>query len=136
MSFIEVEGLSEVQEGKIHPEGMVDLRVDDAEQYTNDKGRDVIRCRIRIEEEGEWMPFMHFLAMPMEEDDQDKRKTIIRSMKRFLYWFNVPMEDNGFAVEDITGCTANLMIIQQESQDETSDDMFNALKLPRVPNAE
>lgn len=131
MSFIQLNDMNEVQELKLAPEGEYALAITDQEFYTNDKGRDIVRCRIEFEDHDEFAGFTHWLALPSKKLDEDEEKytRMMRNTKRFLTLWGVSM-DNGFDPSDLQGarCIAG---VGQRTNDETGD-VYNELKVPRI----
>ncbi len=140
MSFIELDGFGDVKEGKVHPEGPADLRITKVEEDTSKKGRAMIVCTIAFEDGDEdYIPVREYLSLPREGDEEDTRKALMRNIKRFLAAFGVPFERNGFNIADLPGCTARLMVRQEEPEDESQKAagvMYNRVNYPKLKDEE
>lgn len=135
MSFIELDGLGDVKESQLHPEGPANLRISFVgDPYQNDKGRTVIKCVCQIEEEGDWLPVNHFLALPMASDEEDTKDALMRNTARFLHLVSCPMEDNGFDPSDMVGAAFQANLTQSEPTSEGA--IYNNIVLPRLPAEE
>jgi hypothetical protein len=135
MSFIELDGLGEVKESQLHPEGPANLAISFVgEPYQNDKGRTVIKVVCQIEEEGDWMAVNHFLALPMGDDEESTKEALMRNTARFLHLVGCPIENNGFDPNDMAGTRfqANLM----QSEPSADGVVYNNIVLPRLPQEE
>lgn len=134
MSFIEVDGLGNVKEPTVHPEGPAQLRVIHVgEPYNSPKsGRLVVQVMHEIEEAGDWQPVNHYLTFPMEGDEDNTKSLMMLGLARYLHAAGAPMEGNGFDPNDLNGLSFQAYLIQSEPND--NGDVFNNIKLPRLPN--
>jgi len=138
MGFIQLKGIDEVQELELAPEGEYSLSITDAEYYTNDSGRGVIRCRIEFEDHDNFSGFNHWVALPDNELDnpdnddkgQEKMTRMMRGVKRFLHLWGVEPGADGFDPADLNGASA-MANVGQTTNDETGD-VFNDLRVPRI----
>lgn len=131
MSFIEMEGIDDVKEAEIQPEGEYNLVITSVTEGRNkDNNRDMIKCRLEFADYPEAQSILHQIALPNEEDDKDKRKFMLLMLKRFLAVFGVQMEGGGFEVEDLQGATG-ICKVKVDRPDGFDDDV-NQLVLPKL----
>ena len=117
MAFIEV-AISEAVAKEAMPEGSYNLVITDAQPYHNDNsGKDSIQCSIGFEDHVEASNITHFIALPHESDDAEKRNNKLLGLRKFLEKFSVAFEETGFNVEDLNGARA-FMFVKQEVDDE------------------
>jgi len=136
MPFIEVKGLGDDYEDVPVAEGRYNLRITDArDQLAKDGESAQILTIVAIEstEDGEALEdnvasVFHYLTFPKASDDVDAVRTKMRMNTRFLKAFNVPFEADGFASEDMPGCTACLLLTQAEWE----GNLRNEIVLPKV----
>lgn len=128
MTFIEMPGLDDAKEAKVAPEGLYDLCIVSAR--INDKdGKKSILTTIEIEGEPDYANVFHYIALPHESDEDDKRKFKNLMAKRFLHQFGVPME-GGVDMEQLVGCRASGAKLVQE---EYEGNLSNKLQVNRLP---
>jgi hypothetical protein len=131
MSFLEVSGLGDDYEDKPVPEGEYTVRVDNIEEKTAKDGKSPqVMCMIKVEDSDytDAATIFHYLTFPSESDDADKRRTKMRMNTRFLIKFGVPFEKKGFNAEDIIGCTATVLLKQEEYE----GAIKNSIQLPAL----
>lgn len=140
MPFIEM-ALGDVGEQYAAPSGTYDLVVLKAEEAASRAAKEehgddaepnmlVVTIGIQSDEHPDAAPFRAWFTYPDGGDYDDMR---IREIKRFLYWFNVPMEGNGFNTEDIEGATAQGIQVEK-SVNEQSGREFNEMVLDPIPS--
>ena len=143
MSFIELEGMNDLKEPTLAPDGEYALMITSAElkDSRNSPGRGVIHCRIEFEDHDDYQSFMHWVALPSRqldidqnpdgpEEGQKKYNRMMLGVKRFLTLFNVPME-NGFNVEELSGARTVAGVTQEAREDDESQ-INQRLVVPRV----
>jgi len=117
MAFIEV-AIGEAVQKEAMPEGSYNLVVTEAKPYHNDNsGKDSIECSIGFEDHIEAANIKHFIALPHESDEAEKRNNKLLGLKKFLEKFGVPFEDTGLNIEDINGARARIFV-EQETDEE------------------
>jgi len=129
MSFIQLEGLNEVAEPQIQPEGSYDLVISDVEDYVNDNGRTIIRLRLEFEGNDEAASFLYWISLPKEDDEIETQKLLLLSTKRCLAAFGISIDD-GFDPSDLVGATGNSAVSVEIP--EGMDNEVNVLKLPKL----
>lgn len=146
MPFVAISGLDDVQEEKPVPEGAYDLRI--VNVATTDKEgnpmlskgedgkpkRSMIRCDIRIEDENypDARLINHFLVFPVESDEDQTRKLMLRGIKRFLSAFGVEWTSQGFDPEELEGQTASNILVKLVANPREAGSFQNELQLPRL----
>ena len=137
MSFLKIEGLGDAKEPQLLPECKTTLVVADVHSYQSDKnGRTICRIRHDVQDErfDEANNIMHWLSFPMEEDEPETVKLLVRGLKRYLVMAGITFEAEGFNEEDLYGATFEAQILQEESEE--SGEIFNKIKLPRLAQDE
>lgn len=132
MSFVELgTEFGDTQEAQVVPEGRYDLTAQSIE-YTNTSEKHNIRVIITHDDppNENTAPIFHYLALPKADDEDEKRKVKMLMTKRFLHWFGVPFEGNGFDMNDIPGCSASKMPVTLENYEGRDQ---NKLDLPMLP---
>ena len=141
MPFVTVEGLDELQDEKLSPEGSYSLLIvaaTDKDKQGNDllsKGEDgkpkrkMVRVSIRNEDLEDASLINHMLVFPVEEDEKQTRTLLMRNIKRFLTVFNVPIA-GGFNVDDLEGARGECLVALEERNDKKGE-FQNVLKLPK-----
>lgn len=143
MSFMQLDGINDLREPTMAPEGEYALMITHAEvkDSKNSPGREVIHCRIEFTDHDEYASFMHWVAMPSKKLDIDEnsdgpeegKKKYTRmalGVKRFLNLFSIAMDD-GFATEDLMGACAIAGVAQEERSDDPSK-VNQRLIVPRI----
>lgn len=131
MSFLEIEGLGDDYEDKAVPEGEYTVRIDNVEEKTAKDGKSPqLMVMLKIEGEGGKgaATIFHYLTFPSPDDDDDKRRTKMRMNGRFLRKFGVAFEKKGFNSEDMIGCSATVLLKQEEYE----GAIKNSINLPQV----
>lgn len=135
MSFIQLNGLNDVQPPEVHPEARAPLCIIDA-KVTEKDGKTNIRVLLEIEEPHptvgrSWANVFHYVSLPNSNDDADKVQTKLRMAKQFFKQFGVPFDD-GLNVEEMVGCRSegNLTVEEYEGQ------LSNKLKTDPLPRGE
>lgn len=137
MGFMEVADLNEDYEDHPVEEGAYDLRIIKAtEGLTKNGDRTMITVVIAVDgEDGVGASsIFHYICFPKSDDEDSTRRLMMQGITRFLKTFDVPMDDTGFDVEDMVGCTANNVLVKQDSRELADGTIFtsNVLSLPRV----
>lgn len=112
MSFIEVPIADGVEKSAV-PEGAYQVVIAKVDPYRSDAGNDSIRCILEIEGQPEAAAVFHYLSLPNDTDESDKRNTKLVMMKQFLEIMGVPFEGNGFNTEDLLGASAKVYLNNQ-----------------------
>lgn len=117
MTFLNLNGINDVQPPEVHPEARVPLCIVDA-KVTEKDGKTNIRCILSIEEPHptagrEWANLFHYVSMPTDKDDADKVQTKLRMAKQFFIQAGIPF-DNGVNVEEMVGCRFEGNIVLDE----------------------
>ena len=128
MSFIEMPGLEDAKEAVAVPEGKYDLCVIDA-QITDKDGKKSLRLIMEIEGETDAGNVFHYIGLPHEDDDGDKKKTKMLFARRFFHQFGINT-DGGFELESIVGSRATAAMVTQE---EWEGDLRNNYKPNKLP---
>ena len=131
MTFIDMPGLEDAKEPVAVPEGKYDLCIIDA-KLTEKEGKKSVRLIMEIEGEPEAGNVFHYVGLPAEDDDADKRKTKMLFARRFFNQFNINT-DGGFEMEQLVGSRASAAMILQE---EYEGDLRNSLKTNKLPTEE
>jgi len=136
MSFIEIRGIEDVKEPQIAPEDTYDLVIDDVKGGMKE-GTDIHQIRVRIQIENadpeiEYAAIFHYLTGIGADDDEEKAKFKMLSIKRFLALVGVDIVDSGFNEEDLMGCRFRAKLTQEEYQGNIS----NRVLVPRLENEE
>jgi len=129
MSFIEMPGLEDAKEAVAVPEGKYDLCVIQAD-LTEKEGRKSVRMILEIEGEEDAGNIFHYIGLPGEDDDADKRKSKMLFARRFFNQFGINT-DGGFEMEQLVGARATAAMVVQ---DEYEGDLRNSLKTNRLPS--
>lgn len=135
MSFVDLgTEFGDAQESEVVPEGRYNLTARDIE-YTNTSEKHNIRVIVVHDDAPieNAAPIFHYLALPKKGDDDEKRKVKMLMTKRFLHWFNVPYEGNGFDMNDIPGASASMMPVGQDTYEGRTK---NTLELPPIPKGD
>ena len=134
MSFIEM-NLTDVREPVVAPEGPANLTVATMMRYTKeDTKNDVIKLTLdinepRSEDGGEsYKRITHYLSFPGPNDDDDKCKTKMLMVKRFLILAGIQFSSEGWNEEDLYGATFDCPI-EVEHNDQIGIDQ-NRLRVP------
>ena len=127
--------LKGVQEPVVAPEGQANLTVATVLRYTKeDTKNDVIKLTLDINEpvpeEGDekYKKVIHYLSFPGPEDDDDKAKTKLLMIKRFLILADVQFSSEGCSEEDLYGATFDCPI-EVEHNEQLGIDQ-NRLRVP------
>lgn len=131
MGFIEM-AMDEIKEATVVPEGTYDLRIKRADPKPSKKNPDATNIVVILEIDGEpdAEDIFHYIALPHPSDEDKSRNFKGLQMKRFLHWFKIPFDSNGFSVEDFPGATARLPVMVDEYEGRTK----NVIDLPRIPD--
>ena len=144
MPFIDMgEDFGKTAEVPMAVEGEYDLVCGDVGHNT-DNGKNTLSIQMKFED-GNYAPFLHFIALPQTEKDkakdQDKgntpgttSKTKMLFAKRFCNAFGVEFTETGFDTKDIPGSRARIGISQSPADDQGR--IFQNLRLPRLPDEE
>jgi hypothetical protein len=127
MSFIELKGLDETSEPKVAPEAEYDLCITTA-KLTEKEGKHNIMTIIEIEGESDFANVFHYIALPSEDDEDDKRKAKLLFAKRFFYQFGIEM-DGGIELEQLVGSRARGKL----KLDEYEGNLKSVLQVDRLP---
>lgn len=141
MPFVELNGMNDLKEPTLAPDGDYNLAITSAEAYVNDKGRDVIKTRIEFEDHPEYAGFYHWVALPNMKLDVDehpegpeegkkKYERMQLGVKRFLEQWGIPY-DNGFATEDLNGARTHAYVTI-EARDDDPTKSNQRLITPRL----
>ncbi len=128
MSFIDMPGLNDAKEAVSVPEGKYDLCVIDAKMTEKD-GKHNIRMILEIEGEPDAGNVFHYVSLPHEDDDSEKRKTKMLFARRFFNQFGI-QADNGVDLEALVGSRASGANLTQE---EYEGNLRNGLKVNPLP---
>lgn len=128
MTFIDMPGLEDAKEPVAVAEGKYDLCVIQAD-LTEKEGKRSVRLIIEIEGEPEAGNIFHYIGLPHEDDDGDKRKTKMLFASRFFNQFKINT-DKGFEMEQLVGSRASAAMVVQE---EYEGDLRNSLKTDKLP---
>jgi hypothetical protein len=139
MSFIQLNGMNELQEPELAPEAEYALMIVDVDAYTKDTGRDIVKVRITFEDHDEYADFNSWLALPNvkidvanhpegEEAGQKKFKNMMLNVKRFLAQWGID-SDEGFDPADLQGARAICPVTQEDNDDGRT---FQRLITPRI----
>lgn len=139
MSFIELNGINEVVEPTIAPDGSYELMISIVDPYTKDDGRSVIKTSIEFVDFPDYARFNNWLALPDRKLDienhegghdagQKKFNNMLLNVKRFLALWSI-QADNGFDPMDLMGarCHANIT-----SETDDQGRTFQRLLIPRI----
>ena len=140
MPFIEVGNeFADGHEAQLVPNGRYNLRCAAAD-YINEADKKQIRVRIVHDDDVDGIknpsPIFHYISIPMLNTPPDKKETMIMFMQRFLHYFEVPHEGNGFNHDDIVDCTCSQCPVTQSGytlEGQTKERFSNNLDLPAVP---
>jgi len=134
MSFIEINGLGDVQEDSVQPEGEYNLIVVDRYTYQKEGASNyIIRIKHAFEGIDNAMPATIWLSLPGPDDTPDVMKFKLRTLARYLHASGIPFESNGFNDEDIEiGTTFSCRVTLSEPDD--NGNSYNNLLLPRLPH--
>lgn len=127
--------LGDVTEPKAVPAGRYGLTVTTAEKRNaKEAGKgDNIEVNIGIDGHLDAPNVRHFISLPHPNDDPKKANFKMLMLKRFLVQFGIPHNDDGFAVEDFAGATAQGELGLSDPEESKSGDIYNRLKLDRLP---
>jgi len=135
MPFIE-QAVGDAQEQETVPAGRYQLRVDAADPHEKEEtGSQSIRARISVLNSPPGIipsAIFHFVPLVTgNEVDEEKRQNKLRFQARFLYWFGIPHDENGFNDEDFLGAESiqDLAVTEEPYNGE----MRNSINLPPVP---
>ena len=131
MSFLDMPGLEDVKEAVAVAEGPYDLIVIQAD-ITEKDGKSSIRMILEIEGEPDAGNVFHYVSLPHEDDDVDKRKTKMLFAKRFFHQFSIKT-DNGVDMEALVGSRASAARLSQEEYPEGSGQLKNSLSCDPLP---
>lgn len=131
MSFIEM-AMDEIKEATVVPEGTYDLRIKraDIKPSKNKPGAINVVVILEIDGEPDAENIFHYISLPNSDDEEKSKNFKALQMKRFLHWFKIPFDSNGFSLEDFAGATARLPLLVDSYEGRTS----NKLDLPRIPD--
>ena len=127
MSFIELPGLSDVKEPQIVPEGEYDLCIIQAKLNKKEESTTIMTI-LEIEGKENAANVFHYIALPGENDEEDKRKTKLLFARRFFHQFGIEM-DSGIELEQFVGSRSRCRLIQ----DEYEGNLKNVLQVNRLP---
>ena len=128
MSFLEMPGLNDAKEAVSVAEGKYDLCIIDA-KVTEKDGKKNIRTILEIEGEPDAGNVFHYVGLPHESDDADKRKSKMLFASRFFHQFGI-QTDNGVDLEALVGSRASGANLTQEEYEGT---LRNNLKCDPLP---
>lgn len=137
MSFIKVgANLDDVPEESAVPgNAEYDLTIisSDGPKKSKKSDRQIINLGLRVDDANYPNAKLvnHTIVFPTEEDyeeEPDKARMMLRSMKRFLHCFGIEWTDEGFNGEDLEGATGRCVLVQDEYEGEIN----NKLRLPRM----
>lgn len=128
MSFIQLNGLQDVQELPVAAEGRYPLVITSASLKDSKEGDGKnILCIVEVESDRKYANIFHYIALP-RGDDKDKDQTMLLMAKRFFKQFGIPFED-GVELEAFVGsrCEGNVKV------DEYQGQLRNVLMIDRLP---
>ena len=129
MSFIPMnEDYDAVQENQPVPEGEYTLVIDNVKEKQDDAGNIkglLVICQIVGADDAQNV--MHNLSLPLDTDDETKRKNKLLFMKRLLTLFNIPFS-GGIDLQQFPGKQAKCFLTQEDYQGTIS----NKIKLPPI----
>lgn len=125
----------DVAEAKCGPEGDYKLVIEDVKTKENETGGLkglLIVCKIESGPAGvkvdDLANVMHNISIPLPGEDQDKVKTKMLFMKRFLVHFKIPMKGSALNPLDFTGKRATCHLTVEDYEGTKS----NRIKLPAI----
>lgn len=135
MSFVDLgTEFGDTEETEVVAEGRYNLTVRDM-LYVNEGEKNHIRVILNHDDAP--IPnasnIFHYIALPKPDDDDEKRKMKMLMTKRFLFWFAIPFEGNGFDMNDIEGASGSNIPVVQETYEGRQQ---NKLNLPPVPKGD
>lgn len=136
MPFVDVKGLTEVQEADLVPEGVYQLRIfkaEDKEPAGDKRGMTAVSIEVLNPPNGTARPIFHNVLW-LKDGDPDKTKNfILLQNRRFLELFEIPFEESGFNSDDFVGQTAECRVVKASYQDSEGKTQFkNELDLPEL----
>jgi hypothetical protein len=122
MPFIEMP-LGQAEERVMLEEGRYLARCEDAEYVdsNNIPGQVNVRVRLSFPDNPNAKSVFHYLAGIGPEDDADKVNTKLLQAKSFLDTFSVEYTNDGFELEAIPGCEAEVNVKQEEYEGRTQN---------------
>lgn len=128
MSFIELDGISDVHEPVVAPEGSYDFVIASA-QIKEKEGKKNILVILEFENvDANYANVMHNVSLPTSDDDPEKRKNKLLFAKRFFVQFGIPFE-GGVDIETFSGCRGRAKV----KTDEYEGKVKNILNLESLP---
>jgi hypothetical protein len=119
MPFINVK-LGDAKVPEPVPEDLYLLTIEDAEMIEDNKGRTVVKTRIKVENPpGDTSPpaIFHDIYLPQADEDPKKANTKLLFMKAFLEEFSIPYDDSGFDIDDFLGKQGEVKVGLDQYQD-------------------
>lgn len=134
-SFIDI-AYDDVDEQEAAPEGDYDLRCVKAEAGTAESGRATVKCAFVIEgvPDEDYQLASHTITFPTAEDkeeDKEKWKMMVRSIKRFGAVFDLDVNELKTPedwAQECSGVTGNCMVVQSIYK----GNIYSNLRLPRI----
>lgn len=108
-----------VVEYEARPEGEYEVRIEDIEQKTGDKGT-YIRATLMIVGDDFAKTISHVMMLPGQADDARKRNNRLLAIQRFYAAFGVDYKNGPVNISDLPGLTA-WAILGLESSDQYGD---------------
>ncbi len=139
------EDFAKASETPLAPEGQYDLLLHalSEDKVPGQKNNLVVDIRFETED---FMPFRHWIALPMGEKDKrnDEEKghkpgttahTKMLMAKRFCYLFSIPYTNSGFNTDDFMGARTRGGVNQNTYTAKDGTEVTNnKLILPRLPD--
>lgn len=117
-----------VAEPKPVPNALYDLEIVSAESVSSQKGQPQVEVHLGIKGHEDAPIVRHYISLPSEGDDADKKRNKLLFAKRFCHLFNIPYDETGFDTDDFVGSKARCELTTEERNGAT----YNRLNLPRL----
>lgn len=123
MGFLDIGGLQDVEEKKIVPEGRYPLTIQSAAVKRNDNtGKENILCILSVQGVQNVSDIFHYISIPVQDDDADKRNFKLLMLKRFMVQFGIDFS-GGINTEQFPGHMAECNVTVEEYQGRRSNKL-------------
>lgn len=114
MSFIDLGvDLADVKFPSTVPEGMYDLTIEKATATSKD-GKQGIQVILSVDGNLDAANIFHNLSLPTTADDEEKKLTKLRFLKKFLELFKIPAPEGQLDLTQFPGSRAKVKVVLDE----------------------
>ena len=107
MSFVEIQGIEEVQERKLVPVDTYEFVVGSVKSEEEDGGwKFQLTCEAQgLDDPEDYQPVWHRIQTPSNSDDKEKKNAKMLFLKRFLVLAGIDISQGGFNEYELQGAS-------------------------------